>query len=192
VLEALRSIGEQVLDLEALANHRGSAFGGLGQEIQPSSSMFHNMIYEAIKSFEDSRITWIESESVTIGKVYLPKELWEYMKVADRYEIILPVSERVKHTLKLYGQFETSYLSGCIRQLQKRLGNEEMQLLCALTEIGDLEPVVVSLLKYYDKAYEHGRAKKVSHNFVKLYFPRLEPLKIAKFLQDLKSNTPNT
>jgi tRNA 2-selenouridine synthase len=192
VLEALRSIGEQVLDLEALANHRGSAFGGLGQAIQPSSSMFHNRIYETIKSFEDSRITWIESESVTIGKVYLPKELWEHMKVADGCEIILPVEERVKHTLKLYGQFETSYLAACIRQLQKRLGNEEMQLLCALTEIGDLEPVVVSLLKYYDKAYEHGRAKKVSHNFVKLYFPRLEPLKIAKFLQDLKSNTPNT
>lgn len=189
ILQSLRDLGEQVLDLEALANHRGSAFGALGQHQQPSSSMFHNLIYEVVKTFDVSKITWIESESVTIGKVYLPKELWETMKVADGFEIILPIEDRVKHTLKLYGKFEISFLIACIKQLQKRLGHEEMQLLCTLTEIGELEPVVQHLLKYYDKAYEHGRAKRESHNFVKLYFPALDTVKIAKFLQDLKSNT---
>ncbi len=189
ILQSLRDLGEQVLDLEALANHRGSAFGALGQHKQPSSSMFHNLIYDVLKSFDDSKITWVESESVTIGKVYLPKELWETMKLAEGYEVILPIEDRVKHTLRLYGKFDLSYLITCIKQLQKRLGHEEMQLLCALTEIGELEPVVQSLLKYYDKAYEHGRAKRESHKFVKLYFPRLDTDKIAKFLQDLKSKT---
>jgi tRNA 2-selenouridine synthase len=114
------------------------------------------------------------------------------MKAANRYEINLPIEERVKHTLKLYGQFETSHLVSCIQQLERRIGNEDMQLLCALTEKGELDPVVRRLLKYYDKAYEHGRAKKVSHIFVKIYFPSLDTDKIAKFLQNYKSNTPNT
>ena len=192
VLQALRSIGEKVIDLEALAHHRGSAFGALGQSEQPSSAMFHNLIYEQIKDVHPNATIWLESESVTIGKVYLPKELWENMRQSDGYEIIVPVEERVKHTLKLYGSFETEYLIACIRQLERRLGNEEMQLLCALTDIGELEPVVKRLLKYYDKAYDHGRQKRESHKFVKLYFPALEPLKIAKFLQDLKNKTANT
>lgn len=189
ILQSLTDLGEQVIDLEALAHHRGSAFGALGQPDQPSSSMFHNLIYERVKRFDITKITWVESESVTIGKVYLPKELWENMKSAEGYEIILPLEDRVKHTLKLYGEFELSYLITCIKQLQKRLGHEEMQLLVALTEIGELKPVVQRLLKYYDKAYEHGRAKRESHKFVKLYFPSLDVVKIAKFLQDLKSNT---
>jgi len=192
ILNEMMQLGAQVLDLEHLANHRGSAFGFLGQKEQPSSSHFHNLIYDAIKHFNHQQPIWVESESVNIGKAYLPKELWENMKQADGIEIILPVEVRAAHTLKLYGGFEKSLLAECIMQLSKRIAKSEITLLCALTEIGDLEPVVERLLKYYDKAYEHGREKRNCQNFVKLNFERLEPKKIAKFLLEKLMHSEDT
>lgn len=192
VLQEMRSIGAQVLDLEALANHKGSVFGFLGQKVQPSSSHFHNLIYETIKHYNHEQPIWVESESVNIGKAYLPKELWENMKQSDGIEILLPVEVRTAHTLKLYGGFDRALLSECIMQLSKRIAKSELTLLCALTEIGDLEPVVERLLKYYDKAYEHGREKRNCQNFVKLNFERLEPKKIAKFLLEKLMHSEDT
>lgn len=183
ILQELKSIGAQVLDLEELANHRGSAFGALGKEQQPSSAQFHNRIFEVLKSYDPGKTLWVESESVSIGKVYIPEQLWANMKNADGYEVILPVEERVKHTLDIYGHYDPAALSSCIRNIAKRLGGLEVNLLCELVEIGDLEPVVERLLKYYDKAYELGREKRDCQNYVKLHFSSLEPRKIAEFLQ---------
>jgi tRNA 2-selenouridine synthase len=193
ILRDLKSMGDQVLDLELIANHRGSAFGALGQLVQPSSSQFHNLIYEAVKDFNAFNPIWIESESVNLGKAYMPKELWETMKNADGFEILLPIEERIKHTLKLYGEFDSVLLSDCVKQLKKRLGHQEMQELCDKIEIGELEPVVIRLLRYYDKAYELGREKRNCQSFVKLPFEKLNSMKIAEFLHEnlMRSNLSN-
>ncbi len=190
ILKELANLGEQVIDLEALAEHRGSAFGSLGQDKQPSSTQFHNRIYEVLKKMDSSKRLWVESESITVGKVYIPEEFWVNMKRAKAIEIELPVEERVNHILEMYGQFELEDLSDCIKQLRRRLGDQEMRLLCALTEIGDLEPVVIRLLKYYDKAYEFSKQKRECQDYVKIPFARLKPRKIAEFLQayDLKND----
>ncbi|MCC6817967.1 MAG: tRNA 2-selenouridine(34) synthase MnmH [Bacteroidia bacterium] len=190
VLNELMQLGEQVLDLEALANHRGSAFGGLGQQAQPSSTQFHNKIYEVLKNYDFNRNLWIENESILVGKVYIPEELWHLMKLAPVIEIDINLEERIKHTLEIYGDFDLEELSNSIKFLRKRLGDEEMRLLCALTEIGDLEPVVKRLLVYYDKAYEMSRLKRQRQISVKLPFSQLKPRIIAEYLQSyvLKNN----
>lgn len=183
ILKELSVLGEQVLDLEALAEHRGSAFGALGQQSQPTSTQFHNRIYEVLRRMDAKRRLWVESESITVGKVYIPEEFWRKMKQAPAIEIELPIEERVKHTLEIYGQYDLDDLSACIKQLRRRLGDQEMRLLCALTEIGDLEPVVVQLLKYYDKGYELSKSKRECQDIVKLPFAKLKPRKIAEFLK---------
>jgi len=191
VLGELSKLGCQVLDLEALANHKGSVFGALGNKPQPSSGHFHNLIYQSLKSFSPESPLWVENESVTIGKVYQPKELWENMLLANGYEIVLPLSERVKFTLENYGNFDIESLVHCIQALSKRLGDESCRQLCELTEQNKLEPVVERLFKYYDKAYENGREKRNCQKFVKISFDAFDAKKIAAFLHDQSQNNSN-
>jgi tRNA 2-selenouridine synthase len=182
VLQELRKLGCQVLDLEGLANHKGSAFGALGNNEQPVSGQFHNMIFQILRNYHPEKPLWIENENITIGKVCLPNELWENMLTAKGYEIVLPVEERVAFILKHYGHFDRLSLVRCVNSLSKRLGDEDCRKLCSLIEEGDLAPVVERLFSYYDKAYEHGREKRKCQEFVKLQFDKLNPVEIAGFL----------
>lgn len=187
VLREMRNLGAQVLDLEGLANHKGSAFGALGQQEQPSTSQFQNSIFESLRNYSPEQPLWIENESLKIGRVCLPGELWENMGNAGGYEIILPVDERVKFILKEYGNFDTGSLVACIRNLARRLGDEDMRHLCQLTEAHDLEPVVRRLIAYYDKSYEHHIDGRNCQNFVKIPFKGVQPLEIAGFLLSCQS-----
>ena len=182
ILKALAARKAQVLDLEDLAQHKGSAFGNLGYNGQPGSALFHNLIFDAIKGFDRNKPLWVENESVTIGKVYLPKELWENMKSAGGVEIEVPAEKRLQFTLEQYGHYEKNDLIACVVNLNKRLGDAETRRLSGLISEGQLEPVVRSLFRYYDKSYEFGRSKRNCHQYVKIHFSDLNPEEIAEFL----------
>lgn len=184
ILKALAARQAQVLDLEDLAQHKGSAFGNLGYNGQPSSALFHNLIFDAIKGYDQSKPLWVENESVTIGKVYLPKELWENMKSAAGVEIEVPAEKRLQFTLEHYGHYDKNDLIACVNNLNKRLGDEETRRLSSLIAEGQLEPAVRSLFRYYDKSYEFGRSKRNCHQYVKIHFSDLDPTEIAAFLHE--------
>lgn len=170
ILRVLKNKNQQVLDLEEIASHKGSVFGGLGYGEQCSSGQFHNKIYEALKTYDSNQVTWVESESITIGSVHLPRELWENMKKANGIEYRIPNEFRVKHILEQYGGFDSENLSSCIQNLRKRIGNEACHELLELIQIRNLEAAVLKLLKYYDMSYEYGRNKRNSQNYVKIEF----------------------
>lgn len=73
ILQELRTLGEQVIDLEHIANHRGSAFGGIGQKDQPSTEQFENNLFEILSQMDKGKRTWVEDESRRIGIDYLPE-----------------------------------------------------------------------------------------------------------------------
>ena len=182
ILHALKAKGAQVLDLEGLAKHKGSVFGALGNEAQPSSAVFHNLIFEELKHYDPKEVIWVENESFTIGKVHLPIELWSHMKEAAGVEISVPLEDRVKFIQADYGRYTTDELVYCIQKLNKRLGDEACRKICALVQEGDLSSAIYGLFKYYDKAYEMGRIKRNCHDYVKIPFENLDPIKIAEFL----------
>jgi len=182
VLQEMEKLGAQVLDLESLAHHKGSAFGGLGHPEQPSTSQFQNRIFEVLRRFSPALPLWVENESVKIGRVCIPEELWENMCNAGGYELVLPVDERVKFILEGYGKFDTESLVMCIRNLARRLGDEDMRRLCQMTAERDLEPVVRRLIAYYDKSYDHHVSGRDCQIFVKMPFEKVKPLEIAAFL----------
>jgi tRNA 2-selenouridine synthase len=167
LLEALKVNGEQVIDLEALANHKGSAFGGIGEITQPSNAQFANRIFEAIKGYQTEKQLWVESESISIGKIAIPLELWTNMQKANGIEIVIPIQQRIQFIVDTYGQFDLVALTEGIRKLSKRLGLETTEALCQMTLNQQLHPVVERLLQYYDKGYEGGRLKKNCQNYVK-------------------------
>lgn len=182
ILHALKRKGAQVLDLEGLAKHKGSVFGALGNEAQPSSAAFHNLIFEELKNYNPNEVLWVENESFTIGQVHLPIELWTHMKIASGVELFLPLEERVTFIVADYGRYERTELVACIQKLNKRLGDEACRNICSLVEEGDLKAAVFGLFKYYDKAYEMGRIKRNCHHYVKIPFEHLDPIRIAEFL----------
>jgi len=167
LLKALKTNGEQVINLEALANHKGSAFGGIGELSQPSNAQFANLIFEALKGYQPEKQLWVESESISIGKIAIPLELWTNMQKANGIEIVIPLQQRIQFIVDTYGQFDLAALAEGIRKLSKRLGLETTEALCQMTLNHQLHPVVERLLQYYDKGYESGRLKKNCQNYVK-------------------------
>jgi tRNA 2-selenouridine synthase len=159
ILHALKDVGEQILDLEGLANHKGSAFGGLGEEEQPTTQQFQNNILAEMANFDLDRTIWIESESSTVGRVYLPEELWQQMNNATVLAIDVPRESRIAHIVKQYGEFSADELSGKINQLQENLGDANVKSIVNLVEAGNLHGAVDLLLKYYDKSYGYSASK---------------------------------
>jgi len=159
ILQALEALGEQVLDLEGLAHHKGSAFGGLGETPQPTTQQFQNNILAAIAQFDFNRTVWVESESVTIGRVYLPETLWQQMNKARILTIEVPKKYRIEHIVEQYGLFSKEDLIDKISQLEQNMGGAKIKETIALVETGNLYEAVDLLLAYYDNYYAYSAAK---------------------------------
>jgi len=164
ILQALAQLGEQVIDLEGLAHHKGSSFGGIGQSQQPSTEQFQNLLFEHWWQMDLSRPIWVEDESFSIGSVQLPYELWEQMKAANMIRVQLPKAERIKRLVREYGQQDKAALEAAIRRIEKRLSTPRM--LQALDDLANdrLDVVADNLLTYYDRSYRRNMDRRPDKN----------------------------
>lgn len=159
VLRCLEEKGEQIIDLEKLASHRGSAFGALGQEKQSSTEDFMNRLFEKILSFDMSKRIWVENESKLIGQIFIPDSFWRLMKSAPIIELSIPKNLRIKRILREYGSFEIDELKSAVNRIGKRLGLDRLKIANEALNKGDLALVVDLSLSYYDKAYNMSTSK---------------------------------
>lgn len=154
ILNLLETKGEQVIDLEKLANHKGSAFGSIGEETQPTTEQFENNIFLACLSFDPDRPIWIENESRSIGKTHLPEGLWNHMKKSVLYTIDVDKEIRLQRALRYYSEpVNIDLLKEAFEKIHKRLGGLDYSIALKALESGDLEIAGSIALKYYDKAY---------------------------------------
>ena len=154
VLTELDKLGEQVIDLEAKANHKGSSFGALGQNPQPTNEQFENMIFEKILNLDISKRVWIESESKAIGSVHIPDELFLNMRTSPLVKLDVPKSERVKRLVREYGNFPKDKLEEGVLKISKRLGGLNTNKSIEAIGNNNFEVVADLTLSYYDKTYE--------------------------------------
>ncbi len=154
VLRALQQRGEQVIDLEALAHHRGSAFGGIGQVPQPTTEQFQNDLHHVWQRLDPTARVWIEDESFSIGQVKLPLELWNIMKARPLVLLEVPRAERVQRLLREYGSLDLLELERAVVAIQKRLGGLRTQQTLVALSGGQLAEAAGHLLTYYDKSYD--------------------------------------
>jgi tRNA 2-selenouridine synthase len=164
ILKALAEMGEQVIDLEALAHHKGSSFGGIGQHDQPTTEQFQNLIFEAWRRLDLSQPIWLEDESFSIGGVQLPYELWEQMKAARMLRVVVPKSERIKRLVREYGQQDNQALEVAIRRIEKRLSTSRMQQALEDLAAGKIPAVADNLLTYYDRSYQRNMDRRPEEN----------------------------
>lgn len=156
VLHELARRGEQVLDLEALAHHRGSSYGMLGQPPQPSGEQFENLLFEELRKLDPTRRIWVEDESRKVGTCVLPEGFWRQFLAAPVLALDVPLEARVDFLVKTYGQFPREQLRAATERIGKRLGHDRVKLALAALDQGDYAEVVRLTLAYYDKAYQHG------------------------------------
>lgn len=156
VLHALKTNGQTVIDLEALAHHKGSAFGNIGQPKQPSQEMFENKLALELQIAKEHSPVWLEDESQRIGDVNIPIQLWKQWRQQPLYFLEISFEERLKHIVEEYGNLDRERLVNAITRIKKRLGGlETKESLSALFE-NRVEDCFRILLTYYDKWYLKG------------------------------------
>ncbi len=171
VLQHLKQMGEQVIDLEGLANHKGSAFGALGQLPQPSTEMFENILFETLLLLDPNRTIWLEDESPSIGSVFIPPTFYKQMGASPVILMNISKEIRVSRLVNEYGYFSKEELTICVQKIAKRLGNDNVKACISAVEAGDLKLVAEMTLAYYDKCYTFSlekRAPKVLHRVYSL------------------------
>ena len=156
LLHALAASGEQVLDLEGLASHYGSAFGNLEGRPQPSTEQFANDVHATLRRFDPDSPIWTEDESRRIGNVVLPEGLYERLVESPLFEIVRSDDERVVRLCTLYGEASPDALVAAFERIRKRLGGLACDGAIAAVRSGDLAAAVRLVLPYYDKQYRHG------------------------------------
>lgn len=155
-LQDLASRGEAVVDLERLANHRGSVFGGIGLGMQPTNEQFENDLFRTLRSFGPDEVIWLEDESRQIGRIFMPEPMHLAMTASPIIRIVVPVDLRVKIILNEYAGLDPLKLAASVNQISKRLGGLVTQQCLDLLEKKDFDGVVRLLLPYYDKTYSHS------------------------------------
>lgn len=154
ILQKLKESNEKVIDLEGLANHKGSAFGGIGQPVQPRQEMFENLVAMALQ--QQSAIPgdiWLEDESQRIGILNIPPALWITIRRKKVFFVDIPFEERLKFITQEYGSLNKESLKDAIIRIQKKLGPLESKTALTLIDQDNYEEGFKILLQYYDKLY---------------------------------------
>ena len=153
VLHELIKLQEQVIDLEDLANHKGSVFGMLGQGKQPTNEQFENNFYDCFSTFDLKKRIWLESESQSIGQVFIPDKVFRKFRNSPIYVIERTFEQRIDRLVDDYGQFQKRDLINAFKKLEKRLGMHHLKAALGAIEVGDGAIACRIALSYYDKAY---------------------------------------
>ncbi|HEX8656172.1 MAG TPA: tRNA 2-selenouridine(34) synthase MnmH [Hymenobacter sp.] len=181
---------QAVLDLEGLANHKGSAFGAIGQPAQPTQEQFENNLAAALALLPTEEPVWVEDESRQIGRLTLPPALFAQLRTASRWVLEVPRAARVAKLAAEYGAEAPAELAAAIERLHKRLGGLATQQALAAVEAGDFAQMVELVLDYYDKTYTYGLAQRPGEP-ARTFVPvaACDPVANAATLLQLVANT---
>jgi tRNA 2-selenouridine synthase len=189
VLQHLAEMGQAIIDIEKLAHHKGSAFGGFGQ-VQLTQEQFENNLFMAVEDTRHAKTVWLEDESRLLGTKAIPLPIWEKMRLAEVIYIDIPFEARAKKLLLEYGPLPKEQLEEAITRISRRMGPEQSGHALFALHAGDLEEVCRLCLEYYDKGYDHGLKKREGLKLKKFTFTTEQPRQIAEYL--IKENSLGT
>lgn len=160
VLRALREQGEQVIDLEMLARHKGSVFGGLMMPPQPTTEQFQNDLFEELMLMDATRRIWVEDESIAVGKIFLPTDFYRQMCAAPVFQLNVDKPVRITRLVEEYGPADKQAFLSAMEGITKKLGGQHFKAAKEKLFEGDMAATIDILLNYYDKAYGTGLKNK--------------------------------
>lgn len=188
LLHELKKMGEYVIDLEDLAKHKGSSFGGIGQPPQPSIEQFENLLAEELIKIPFSEKIWVENESRRIGKVNMADELYANIIASPLIEISKSESERINHIAEEYAVLPQNELLEAVIRLQKKLGGKRTSE--AMEDIiENRHPSwIANMLVYYDKTYGYELDSHKREQTFQVDLSNTDSEKSLKKLLALKNN----
>ena len=188
VLQELKKLGQQFLDVEGIAHHKGSVFGPLGQEKQPSNEQFENNMADAWRKFDFLKLIWVEDESRHLGRCGIPDPLFKQMRESPVVKMIIPKEERIKRLVDEYGFFQEEELLEQLEKIRERLGGQFTNEAVKALHSGNLAKVADLTLRYYDKAYEYGISKRNKEKILLLELEKDNPEENAKAILEFVKN----
>lgn len=180
--EVLQRMGENIIDLEGIAIHRGSAFGAIEGVLQPSQEMFENKLAMTLAA-QHNRTIWLEDESQRIGLVNIPHPIWQQMRASQVFFLDIPFEERLNHIVKGYGKKDKEKLVNSIMRIKKRLGGLETKTAIGCLVEEDIAGCFAVLLKYYDKQYIKGLNERTPDTIHKISCVSVDDINNAQQLQ---------
>ena len=154
MLDRLAAAGEQVIDLEALAGHRGSSYGRVGlTSVEPTKPEFDTMITTALAACDPARPVWLEDEGPHIGRLWLPDEIVSAIATAETVELSCPLDQRVERLYATYGTADPEELIAATQRIRRRLGNSRTDRAISHFHAGRPEAAIRVLLEYFDEGY---------------------------------------
>jgi tRNA 2-selenouridine synthase len=180
VLHQLQILGEQIIDLEYLAHHKGSAFGSLGEKPQPSTEYFENKLCETLLKLDHSRRIFIENESILIGTCRIPQSFFHHMKTYSYIQYSIPIEDRIDRLIQNYACYPKNELAERFQRIKTKLGGDFLnKALAALDENNFAEAATIAL-RFYDKTYQYGFEKNITPNKYIIGFDHADTALIAK------------
>ena len=173
ILNVMAQKGEQFIDLENLALHRGSSYGQIGLEPQPTNEQFENNIAEQWLKLDQSKVLWLEDESKGMGSVRIVDELYNRIRVSPLFVLQKSKALRIKHLLDEYSNLDKLELEKALIRIERRIGGNNLQKALEALKNDDFETVVDISLTYYDKAYQYGIEQRP--DVLKFFIPSEEP-----------------
>ena len=162
LLHALAEQGGQVLDLEGLANHRGSAFGDV-DGAQPAQRMFETEIWDQLRRMDLSKPVFVEAESALVGRRRVPRRLWRSMLAAPRIEMHMSVDVRADYLVRTYKDIiaEAPRLSAAIGKLKGIQSTETIEAWLDLAAQKNFTELARQLMQqHYDPLYARSRKRR--------------------------------
>ncbi len=187
ILEEIGKINKQMLDLEGIANHKGSAFGALGQADQPTTQQFENDLASQLNRFDIEQSIWLEDESRMIGRVKIPDDLFTQIRNTTVIKIEVSKKNRINRLVKDYANFSKIDLINSINNISRRLGGLNTKLAIEAIEQEDYSIATEIILDYYDKTYTYGLEKRKEQTVIPLKLEennqRLNAEKVIEFVK---------
>lgn len=160
LLHILAQNGEQIVDLEGLAAHRGSIFGAVAQP-QPSQKAFEGALAGILAGVDPTRRVWIEAESSKIGNLIIPPALWQAMKSAPRISVSAPIKARADYLVSAYGDilYDRAALQDRLTRLIVHQGHERVEQWQLMACNGENLHLAAELIQHhYDPSYARSRS----------------------------------
>jgi tRNA 2-selenouridine synthase len=164
ILGLLRNSGKQVADLEDIANHRGSAFGSIGELPQPSGEHFANLLFDVLRKTDMKIPLWVEDESRNIGTVFMPEEFYLNIQNSPAVILMMDAGIRIQRLVSEYSEYPAYLIEASILKIRRRMGGDRAEKALTALKAGDLEGAIAIVLEYYDKAYLYGLKKRNTEN----------------------------
>jgi tRNA 2-selenouridine synthase len=166
LLKKLDKLDFQIIDLEKLANHKGSAFGSINEEKQKPQQIFENNLFHQLSLLDTEKLILIEDESQSIGYNKIPHAFWLQMKKAPIIKLDIPFELRVQKLVQDYTTTNIDALKICVKKIEQNLGTQNAILCLKYLDENNLTDVARLTLKYYDKAYSYTYNKKTTQQII--------------------------